>query len=101
MTTSHPADDQAAGSGSEGSRLRLATGPPRRKPGGTDGTPGSSRVLGVRSLALISVAAVLALRGMPSVAEYGWSSIVYYLLGALFFFVPLALVVAELGNWLA
>jgi glutamate:GABA antiporter len=71
---------------------------PDASPEGTDGTPGSSRVLGVRSLALISVAAVLTLRGMPSVAEYGWSSIVYYLLGALFFFVPLALVVAELGT---
>jgi Amino acid permease len=35
---------------------------------------------------------------MPSVAEYGWSSIAYYLLGALFFFVPLSLVVAELGT---
>jgi amino acid transporter len=69
---------------------------PDASPEGTEATPRSSRVLGVRSLALISVAAVLTLRGMPSVAEYGWSSIVYYLLGALFFFAPLALVVAEL-----
>jgi glutamate:GABA antiporter len=71
---------------------------PGGSPEGTEGTPRSSRVLGARSLALISVAAVLTLRNMPSVAEYGWSSIAYYLLGALFFFVPLALVVAELGT---
>jgi amino acid transporter len=55
-------------------------------------------VLGVGSIALISIAAVLTLRNMPSVAEYGWSSIAYYVLGALFFFVPLSLVVAELGT---
>jgi amino acid transporter len=41
---------------------------------------------------------VLSLRIFPSVAEDGWSSIAYYLLGALFFFIPLALVAAELGT---
>jgi len=56
------------------------------------------RVLGIWSIALISIAAVLTLRNMPSVAEYGWSSIAYYLLGALFFFIPLSLVAAELGT---
>lgn len=56
------------------------------------------RVLGAGSIALISLAAVLTLRGMPSVAEYGWSSIAFYVLGALFFFIPLALVSAELAT---
>jgi putative glutamate/gamma-aminobutyrate antiporter len=56
------------------------------------------RVLGASSIALISVAAVLTLRSMPSVAEYGWSSIAYYLLGALLFFFPLAFVAAELAT---
>lgn len=58
----------------------------------------SPRRLGAKSLALISLAAVLSLRIFPSVAEDGWSSIAYYLLGALFFFLPLALVAAELGT---
>ncbi len=58
----------------------------------------SSRVLGVWSLALISLAATLTLRGMPSVAEYGWSSIAYYVLGAMFLFLPLSFVVAELAS---
>ena len=35
---------------------------------------------------------------MPSIAEDGWSSIAYYLLGALLFFIPLALVAAELAT---
>ena len=56
------------------------------------------RILGAGSIALISLAAVLTLRGMPSVAEYGWSSIAFYLLGSLFFFIPLALVAAELAT---
>jgi putative glutamate/gamma-aminobutyrate antiporter len=56
------------------------------------------RVLGAGSIALISLAAVLTLRGMPTVAEYGWSSISFYALGALFFFIPLALVAAELAT---
>ncbi len=56
------------------------------------------RVLGVWSLALITIAAVLTLRGMPSVAEYGWSSIAYYLLGSLLLLVPMALVSAELAT---
>jgi glutamate:GABA antiporter len=56
------------------------------------------RVLGASSIALISLAAVLTLRSLPSVAEYGWSSIAYYLMGAIFFFIPLALVAAELAT---
>jgi len=35
---------------------------------------------------------------LPSIAEDGWSSIAYYLLGALLFFVPLALVAAEIAT---
>ena len=57
-----------------------------------------TRTLGASSIALISLAAVLTLRSMPSIAEDGWSSIAYYLLGALLFFIPLALVAAELAT---
>src|SRR6478609_7000744 len=58
----------------------------------------SPTALGARSLALLTVAAVLSLQNMPSVAELGWSSIAYYVLGAVFFLVPLALVAAELAT---
>ena len=64
-------------------------------------TPSSAkgaRTLGASSIALISLAAVLTLRSLPSIAEDGWSSIAYYLLGALLFFIPLALVAAELAT---
>jgi glutamate:GABA antiporter len=44
------------------------------------------------------VAAVLTLRGFPSVAEFGWSSIAYYILGALLLLLPISLVTAELAT---
>jgi putative glutamate/gamma-aminobutyrate antiporter len=41
---------------------------------------------------------VLSLRGLPAVAEYGLGSIFYYLLAAVLFLVPTALVAAELAT---
>ena len=60
-------------------------------------TRNGPRFMGVASIGLISLTAVLTVRGFPSVAEYGWSSIAYYLLGAVLFLVPLALIAAELA----
>ena len=82
-------------------RLKVSSAVPRPETASSLSESASSpgpRILGVGSLALISLAAVLTLRGMPSVAEYGWSSIAYYVLGALFFLIPLALVAAELAT---
>jgi amino acid transporter len=59
---------------------------------------GGQRFLGPGGIALITVAAILTLRSLPSLAEYGWSSIAFYLMGALFFFIPLAFVSAELAT---
>ena len=58
----------------------------------------STRILGAFAIAMISLAAVLTLRSMPTIAEYGWPSIAYYILGAVFFLIPLALVAAELAT---
>lgn len=55
-------------------------------------------MLGAGSPALITVAAVLSLQNMPNVAESGWSSIAYDVLGALFFLVPPALEEAALAT---
>jgi amino acid transporter len=56
------------------------------------------RVLGAGSIALITLSAILTLRSLPSLAEYGWGSIFFYLAGAVFFLIPLALVSAELAT---
>ena len=43
--------------------------------------PAASRFLGPGGIALITVAAILTLRSLPSLAEYGWASIAFYLAG--------------------
>lgn len=53
--------------------------------------------LGVMTLAIMNVAAVVSLRGLPSQATYGVSSAFYYLFAAIVFLIPTALVAAELA----
>lgn len=54
--------------------------------------------LSVFTLMMINVAAILSLRALPGLAEYGWSLIFYLALGSVCFFVPSALVSAELAS---
>jgi amino acid transporter len=61
-------------------------------------TTASAKKLGVFTLAMISVAAVLSVRNFPSMAPDGWSLIFWYLLGTIFFLIPCALVGAELAT---
>lgn len=65
----------------------------------SDGTPPRTApvaVLGVFTLAMINVAAIVSLRGLPAESTYGLSSAFYYLFAAVFFLVPVSLVAAEL-----
>ncbi|NCD34985.1 MAG: amino acid permease [Spartobacteria bacterium] len=57
----------------------------------------SSR-LGVFALAMINVSAILSLRNMPMMAEYGLALICYLIFAGALFFIPSALVSAELGT---
>ena len=75
--------------GGPGVSASTATGQPTRA--------AKPKVLGVFSLAMINVAAVLSLRNVPSMAEYGWASLFWIGLGTIVFLVPLALVGAELA----
>lgn len=54
--------------------------------------------LSVMTLAIMNVAAVVSLRGLPSQATYGVSSAFYYLFAAVVFLIPTALVAAELAS---
>lgn len=49
-------------------------------------------------IALINVAAVCNIKNFPLLAEYGLSIIVFMILSAIFFFIPIALVSAELAS---
>ncbi|MDE5554165.1 MAG: amino acid permease, partial [Muribaculaceae bacterium] len=57
----------------------------------------SAAKLGVFTLVIMNVVAVVSLRGLPAEAEYGISSAFYYLFAALVFLIPVSLVAAELA----
>ena len=59
------------------------------------------KVLGIFALAMINVAAVLSIRNFPSMAEFGWSSIGWYIIGTILFLIPLSLAGAELATMLS
>jgi len=65
--------------------MNTATNPPKRS-------------LGIFALAMISVAGIFSLRSLPMMAEYGLGSIFFYAIAALIFFVPSALICAELAT---
>ncbi|MEC4740647.1 amino acid permease, partial [Shewanella sp. E94] len=58
----------------------------------------SNGKIGVFALAMLNVVAVVSLRGLPAEAEYGLSSVFYYVFAAVVFLVPVSLVAAELAT---
>ena len=56
------------------------------------------KTLGVFSLAMINVAAVLSIRNFPSMAVFGWSCIGWYILGTILFLIPMSMASAELAT---
>ena len=54
--------------------------------------------MSIFTMSMLTVAAVLSLRNLPSQAEYGYSVIFYMVASSLFFFIPSALVSAELAS---
>lgn len=53
--------------------------------------------LGIFTLIIMNIVAVVSLRGLPAEAEYGMSSAFYYLLAAVVFLIPVSLVAAEMA----
>ncbi len=64
-------------------------------------TTGTGFRLGVMTLAIMNVTAVVSLRGLPAEAVYGPSSAFYYLFAAIVFLIPTAMVAAELAAMFA
>lgn len=58
----------------------------------------SGKTLSVFGLAMINVIAVDSLRTLPAGAEYGFALVFFYILAALMFFIPTALISAELAT---
>lgn len=59
---------------------------------------GNKKSLSIFTMSMITVAAVLSLRNLPTLADYGWSVIFYIVAACICFFVPSALVSAELAS---
>lgn len=61
-------------------------------------TPNNTKKLGMVTLIVMNIVAVVSLRGLPAEAEYGLSSIFYYIFAAVFFLIPVSLVAAEMAT---
>ena len=59
--------------------------------------PELHRALGLRDLVLLNISCIVGLSSLSQVAQFGFGSIALYLLAAIIFLVPSALVVAELN----
>lgn len=55
------------------------------------------RFMGVGTLALVSISAVISLRNWPMMALEGWHSTFFYLCSGVFFLIPVSLACAELA----
>lgn len=64
----------------------------------TKATVKSAAKLGVGTLMIMNIVAVVSLRGLPAEAVYGMSSAFYYLFAAIAFLIPVSLVAAELAS---
>lgn len=69
-----------------------ATTTPRRK------LPRKILGISMTTMAIMIVTSIVSLRGLPSQAEFGLTSIFYYLFAAVVFLIPFSLVCAELAS---
>ena len=63
----------------------------------TKGAVKQAAKMGVFTLVMLNIVAVVSLRGLPAEAEYGVSSAFYYILAGIVFLMPVSLVAAELA----
>jgi glutamate:GABA antiporter len=55
-------------------------------------------IIGLFTLTMMSVSAIIALRNLPMMALHGFSSLFFYAFAALLFFIPVSLACAELAS---
>ena len=63
-----------------------------------ENSSGNKRVLGVFVLAMMNVAVIASLRALPMMAKEGFSLVFFFVIAALMFLIPTALVSAELAT---
>jgi glutamate:GABA antiporter len=65
---------------------------------GKTGVAKKTAVISMMAFAVMNVTTIVSLRGLPSQAEYGLTSIFYYIFAAVVFLIPTAFVAAELTS---
>lgn len=70
----------------------------RTAAGGNSASGKKAAVISMMAFAIMNVTTIISLRGLPAQAEYGLTSIFYYVFAALVFLVPTSLVAAELAS---
>lgn len=60
--------------------------------------PAKKAVIGMWAMTILIVTNIVSMRGLASQAEYGYTSIFYYVFAALVFLIPYSLVCAELAS---
>lgn len=68
------------------------------KPGSAKAAPSKAASLSMGGMAILIITTVLSLRGLSSQAEFGYTSIFWYILAAIVFLIPFSLVCAELAS---
>ncbi|MFA7304308.1 MAG: amino acid permease, partial [Methanoregula sp.] len=61
-------------------------------------TPAPTKAISWITMALLTTCAVASIRGLPAMAPYGLASILLYLVPAIVFLIPTALIAAELAS---
>lgn len=82
-----------------GKRRLACLGPAAAYPAGSmSHVPDVKRRLNTTGLTMINIVAIASLRDLPQMAEYGWLLVAFYVLAAVFFFIPVSFVAAELAT---
>jgi putative glutamate/gamma-aminobutyrate antiporter len=76
----------------------LETTPSTAATAAKPGTLKKTAVISMMAFAVMNVTTIVSLRGLPSQAEYGLTSIFYYVFAAVVFLIPTAFVAAELTS---
>lgn len=86
--------NSAAGSGAS----KAAAGTAKTSASGTGKPKSAAASLTMSAMAIMIVTSIVSLRGLPSQAEFGLTSIFYYVFAAVVFLIPFSLVCAELAS---
>ena len=78
--------------------VKATAAPPANGIGGAPKKKVAVAKSGRMTFAVLNIATIISLRGLPSMAEYGLTSIFYYIFAAVMFLVPVSLVAAELAS---